>query len=198
MNPIQGEYTISQGFGANGTLYRRWGLVGHNGIDMVAPHGTPLLAVEDCIVVDVKTDPEGYGKHIRIMSKTHTNGLYRVWVYGHCDRILKVVGEEVKKGEVIATMGNTGFVISGDTEFWGKGDNKYGGTHLHLGLRQVTLSEDGWSYPDSNVKIKVYNYNNGYKGAIDPAPFLETEKRYLMKKVITLATEVIRLLKLKI
>ena len=120
-NYIQKQHragSITQWFGENPVLYRRWGLKAHNGIDCVAPHGTPMMAVEDAAVVDVNLNPEGYGKHIRIMSKTHKNGNYRIWVYAHCSKIHKVVGEEVKAGEVIALMGNTGFVVSGANPFW--------------------------------------------------------------------------------
>jgi murein DD-endopeptidase MepM/ murein hydrolase activator NlpD len=164
------EGSVTQWFGENKTLYSRWGLAGHNGIDIVAPHGTPMVAIEDAVVVDVDLNPKGYGKHIRIMSKTHVNGNYRIWVYAHCSKIHKVVGEEVKAGEVIALMGNTGFVVSGSTPWWKT--NPYAGTHLHLGLRIVRKSKNGWSYQGSDIKIEVNNYGNGYKGAIDPALYL--------------------------
>ena len=51
---------ISQGFGENPALYMAAiGMKSHNGSDYVAPHGTPLYAVESGTVCEVRTDPSG-------------------------------------------------------------------------------------------------------------------------------------------
>lgn len=93
------------------------------------------------------------------------------WTYGHCHTILVKQGQKVKAGEQVATMGNTGFVVSGATPYWKV--NPYAGTHLHLGLRKVKIvTKGGWSYAGSDIKIVTQQYGNGYKGAIDPYPTL--------------------------
>jgi murein DD-endopeptidase MepM/ murein hydrolase activator NlpD len=173
--------SITQWFGENAYIYKPWGLKAHNGIDIVAPHGTPLLAVEDAEVVSVKTNPDGYGKYIVLMSKTHVSGNYRLWVYGQMSKIHVTVGEEVKAGDVVGLMGNTGFVISGATPFWKT--NPYAGTHLHLGLRIVTKNIVGWRYHTGMDKIQVENYDNGYKGSIDPTPYFIEEASEANKKM---------------
>ena len=146
-------------------------MIGHNGIDIVAPHGTPMEAVEDGRVVQVKSSPDGHGKHVRIVSRrADSDGFNHLWVYGHCDTILVEVGDRVRQGDVIATMGNTGFVVSGHTPYWKY--NPHAGTHLHLGLRLVKFANDGWSYEGSDLRLKVNDYNNGYKGGVDPYPYL--------------------------
>lgn len=160
--------SITQFFGENPELYAKMGLKAHNGIDLVSSHGTPMVAIEDGKVVEVKNDPNGYGKHVRFITSKSYNGLCREWTYGHCDDILVEVGMLVKEGEQIATMGNTGFVVSGQTPFWSF--NPFKGTHLHLGMRLVEKTAQGWSYPGSKIKIKVPNYENGYKGSVDPLP----------------------------
>lgn len=164
---------VTQWFGENPTLYARFGLAGHNGIDLVRAHGTPLYAVEDAEVVSVKNDPGGYGKVIYIISdKKNKNGFYNEWVYGHNSFNFVTVGQKVKAGEKIALMGNTGFVVSGATPYWKV--NPFAGTHVHLGLRECTkLKSGGWSHEGSTMRIRTNNYSNGYKGAIDPRPFLE-------------------------
>jgi murein DD-endopeptidase MepM/ murein hydrolase activator NlpD len=189
---------VTQFFGENEALYSRFGMKGHNGIDLVAPHGSPMYAIEDATVVNVNDDPKGFGKHVRII----TYGTdCREWTYGHCAEILVKVGDTVSEGQKIATMGNTGFVVSGATPFWKV--NPYAGTHLHLGLREVRRSRNGWSYPGSTVKIDVLNYQNGYKGAIDPVPWLnsaqsdESTRRQQMLTVISLLNSMIRLLQAK-
>ncbi len=188
MKPIKNfklaEYpkgSVTQWFGENKALYTLWGLPGgHNGIDVVAPHGEPLLAVEDGIIISVKNDPGGYGKHVRLLS------VDREWTYGHCDTIGVKVGQFVKEGTPIATMGNTGFVqtLDGAKIWWGDApDTK--GTHCHLTLRIVKLDPKGFSYPKSKIKITIQNYDNGTRGGIDPKPFLSIP---LLKRLVELLT----------
>jgi murein DD-endopeptidase MepM/ murein hydrolase activator NlpD len=162
--------TMTQGFGENPILYSKFDMDGHNGQDHVGPHGTPMMAVEDGTILDVKNDPSGFGMHVRFLSMTSYNGLHREWTYGHCSAIFVKVGDKVQAGQVIANMGNTGFVVSGSTPYWK--NNPYAGTHLHLGLRLMKLVKNGWKYPGSDIGIDCQNYNNGFKGSIDPAPLL--------------------------
>ena len=165
--------SVTQWFGENKVLYSRWGLDGHNGIDIVAPHGTPLLAVEDGIIVSVKLSPDGFGKHVRLRSTKKYQGKYRCWVYGHCSEILVTEKQKVKAGDTIALMGNTGFVVSGANPWWKT--NPYAGTHLHLGMRYLIPDEKGWKYPGDTIRYEVDNYDNGVKGAVNFQFLLEPE-----------------------
>ena len=164
---------VTQWFGENPQLYARWGMLYHNGVDIVRPHGTPMYAIEDATVVQVNDDPNGFGKHVRIISsQPDSDGLYREWTYGHCDKIHVLVNDKVFAGQHIADMGNTGFVVSGATPFWKV--NPFAGTHLHLGLRRVRLNvSSGWRYKGSNLpRMQVMEYENGVRGAVDPVPLL--------------------------
>lgn len=189
--------SITQLFAENPKLYAYMNLAGHNGVDLVAPHGTPMVAIQDATVVSVKTDPTGYGRHVRILT-TSKNGVCNEWTYGHCDEIFVKVRDKVKEGDRIATMGNTGFVVSGQTPFWKF--NPFAGTHLHLGLRKVKRDPKGWSYPDSKIKISVPDYTNGYKGAIDPLPEFKvtiTPEIAKLETTVSLLQQLVELLKLK-
>ena len=161
--------SITQYFGENVQLYLDCcGLHGHNGIDWVASHGTPLLAVEDGIIVEVKNSPNGYGKHVILLSGEHE------WVYGHCYTIPVNVGDLIEAGDIIATMGNTGFVVSGPTPFWKF--NPFAGTHLHLGLRICKRIENEFephniTYSSGHMGM-IQNYDNGKKGAVDYSDLL--------------------------
>jgi len=159
--------SISQWFGENKDLYfSRLNMQGHNGLDLVAPWGTPIYAVEDGIVAEVKNSPDGYGKHLRIISERSGSE----WTYGHASENLVEVGQEVKAGDMIQKMGNTGFVVSSHDGggFWKPNSNKYAGTHLHLGRREVKiLTRGGWQYNPNTPRIEVLNYNNGYFGSVN-------------------------------
>lgn len=194
---------ITQWFGENPQLYARFNLAGHNGIDVVRPHGEVMYAIESGTIVNTKDTPDGFGIHLRLVSdKKNSKGYHHEWTYGHCSRLLVKQGDHVDEGQAIALMGNTGFVVSGATPFWKY--NPYAGTHLHLGLREVKMPKTGgWTYEGSNVRLSVVNSNNGYKGAIDPIPVLweaedmveATVWKQTALTVVSLANTLLKLLK---
>lgn len=155
--------SVTQWFGENVLLYKPYNLDGHNGIDLVSQWGTPLLAVDDGKIVDRKDDEGGYGKHIRLLSTSNVE-----WTYGHLSSIIASIGQEVKAGDVIGLMGNTGHVVSGATPFWEY--NPYAGTHLHLTKRQFMTVEEAVKITNDWIPswgLAIVNYKNGLKGAID-------------------------------
>lgn len=182
---------VTQWFGENPLLYQKWGLRGHNGIDIVGPHGSDLYAVEDCIVIYVKEDPSGFGKYIKLLSVQSYDGLHREWTYGHLSEIDVSVGDKVVGGDVVGKMGNTGFVVSGSTPFWKY--NPYAGTHLHIGMRLVKLVKSGFRYTPQSPRIEVQNYDNGYKGAVDFAHLFMTNTDSRQKRLLTLISLAISL-----
>lgn len=165
--------SITQGFGEHIALYQQAiGTNGHNGIDIVAPEGTALVAISDGEVVEVKDDPSGYGKHVRYLSDPDEDGTYYEVTYGHNKENLVKVGDRVEKGQTIATMGNTGFVISGSTVYWGNAPAGKG-VHLHFGMRKCSKKKTPWQAAySSGKKAYICDYDNGLKGAIDPMPFI--------------------------
>lgn len=184
---------VTQYFGENPQLYAQFGLDGHNGIDIVRPWGEPIYSIEAGEVVDVKNDPHGFGKNVRIISfMENENGYYNQWVYGHNSINLVKVGDKVFAGQHIANMGNTGFTVSGDTPYWK--NNPFAGTHVHIGLRQARKPKTGgWTYPESKLRISIVDTKNGYKGAINPLPFLNQteatstkENRGIFNKILSI------------
>lgn len=169
---------VTQYYGENRKLYlesMKWH-GGHNGVDLARPYGEHLFAVEDGMICDVKDDAGGYGKHIRILSE-YTKGKYREWTYGHLSNIVVKLGQKVSEGQFVGQMGNSGFVVSGDTPYWAGGTNKYQGTHLHLNLRELIKDPNGWKYTwDMSPRVRCENYDNGTKGGIDPLPLFVTPK----------------------
>lgn len=74
----------------------------HEGLDIATRTGTPVMATAAGIVREVGTEP-GYGKLVVI---DHGYGFSTA--YGHNSRILVKVGQRVRRGDLIATAGNTG------------------------------------------------------------------------------------------
>ncbi len=83
----------------------------HGGTDIAVPTGTPLVAVTDAVIVDYgdlsRSDaksgqPGGWGNFIVYKD---ANGYFHL--YAHLNSIVKKSGS-VKRGEKIATVGNTG------------------------------------------------------------------------------------------
>ncbi|MDY0094329.1 MAG: M23 family metallopeptidase [Candidatus Vecturithrix sp.] len=74
----------------------------HSGIDIATKTGTSIKSPADGIVSF--SDTKGaFGKVIVI-----DHGYGYTTFYGHCSKLLKNVGDKVKRGDVIAHVGNTG------------------------------------------------------------------------------------------
>jgi len=74
----------------------------HDGIDVAAPMGAPIVAPAAGVVIMVTVE-NGYGNVLEI---DHGNGI--MTKYAHCSRIDVKLGQHVKRGQVIANVGNTG------------------------------------------------------------------------------------------
>ena len=74
----------------------------HQGLDIAAPPGTPVRATGSGVVTYTGYDA-GYGK---LVSIDHGYGI--LTRYGHNTEIFVVMGQKVKRGDVVATVGNTG------------------------------------------------------------------------------------------
>lgn len=85
----------------------------HEGMDIVAPRGTPIVATADGKVISSGWRA-GYGRTVEI---DHGWGIRTF--YAHCQTVRVGPGKMVKRGEVIATVGATGLAT---------------GNHLHYGV----------------------------------------------------------------
>ena len=74
----------------------------HEGIDVAAPMGSPIVAPAAGVVSRVARET-GYGLVVEV---NHGNGI--VTKYAHCSRIVVKQGEKVTRGQVIANVGTSG------------------------------------------------------------------------------------------
>lgn len=92
----------------------RWGSW-HDGIDIAAPTGTPVLAADSGMVV-YRGWSGNYGNLVQI---DHGGGKMVTW-YAHLSGFNVSLGQQVNKGDVIGYVGNTGYST---------------GPHLHFEIR---------------------------------------------------------------
>ena len=124
---------ITQKFGMNPQIYRRFGLPGHEGMDIRAPHSTNIYACADGTVFRVHdgSGNHAYGIHIRIQ---HRDG-YKT-IYAHLTRALARVGDQVKTGDRIGLADSTGNST---------------GSHLHLTLKKQGVTAAGLTNYPSDI-----------------------------------------------
>jgi len=97
--PTQGYLT--SGFGMRKSpIDRRW--LFHQGLDIGAPRGTPVIAAAAGVVVRANYSPS-YGNIVDIQ---HEDGL--LTRYGHNSQLMVAEGQEVLRGDIIALVGSTG------------------------------------------------------------------------------------------
>lgn len=114
--PVQGTLTSRYG--------PRWGRI-HEGIDIAAPTGTPIVAAASGRVI-VSSWSGGYGYLVVI---DHGNGI--ATAYAHNSSLVAGVGQDVAQGQLIAYVGNTG--------------NSFG-AHVHFEVRVNGAAVDPLGY----------------------------------------------------
>ncbi len=130
------KYWVSSGFG-----WRRSPFTGakefHNGLDIVSHKGTPIVAPADGVVY--KRGKHRYlGRYIRI---NHGRGV--TTTYGHLSGYNVSKGQKVKRGEVIAFMGNTGRSL---------------GNHLHYSIRVKNRYVNPFQYILNTKRNRLVDY----------------------------------------
>lgn len=101
--PIEkGTQRLVSGFGPRiHPIYKT--LRPHTGVDFTAPTGTPVYAPGNGVVKTVERNRHGYGLMVVI-----DHGYGYETLYAHLSRFNVRVGQEIKRGEIIGFVGNTG------------------------------------------------------------------------------------------
>ncbi|WBB55022.1 M23 family metallopeptidase [Verrucosispora sp. WMMD573] len=99
-----------QGYDFNSPYGIRWGKL-HTGVDLVAPEGTPYVAIHEGTV----TKAGWFGGYGHAVIVQHADGSEAI--YGHSSALNVREGQQVKAGDQLGLVGNTG--------------HSYG-SHLHL------------------------------------------------------------------
>lgn len=172
----KGYPLVSQKFGPSPLpIYKTLGLAGHNGWDMPCPKGTPVRAAHDGRVVYVGLEAkEGIGVVLRTNEpfKYKEGEAYYKTIYWHLlPNVPARLWLEVRTGDIIGYADNTGLST---------------GDHLHFGIKPQVKGEDDWTWWN-------WEQDNGYFGAIDPAPFWNNYYAEDTQTLISILTQQISL-----
>ncbi len=114
----------------------------HAGLDLAAPVGTSIAAAADGVVTFAGRYPMRgsifWWRLGQIVVIRHAGKF--VTIYGHCDRVNVRAGQTVRQGEVIATVGNSGWSSN---------------AHLHY---EVRASRGGGAFRPVDPQIYILNY----------------------------------------
>lgn len=124
----EGDWPVSQWFGVNPAGYARFGVQGHNGLDVAMPSGTIILAPVDARVAETGSDPGGWGYYVKLTTSDQQD-----WLFAHFERPAIVApGQEVVAGAWLGNSGSTGNST---------------GPHLHVGWRLWNAAYNrGWPF----------------------------------------------------
>ncbi len=128
----------------------------HTGLDFAAEVGTPILAAAGGVVVSQEFHPQ-YGNMIEV---DHGNDL--ITRYAHSSRVLVKKGDLVKRGQIIAEVGNTG---------------RSTGPHLHFEVLAQQVPQDpqkflnaGSNMPMPKLALGGVRQTVAVKAAASPLP----------------------------
>ena len=154
--PVPSSSGLSSGFGDGR---------GHNGIDITAPAGTPIVACADGVVTEVYMEcthnyPKyeaccggGYGNYVVIVHEHTIDNSVVYTRYSHIESTNLVVGQYVSKNEHIANVGCTG---------------RSTGFHLDFELTIDGIKTD----PGPYIKVPANLYDSGSTG-LYTIPYIE-------------------------
>jgi murein DD-endopeptidase MepM/ murein hydrolase activator NlpD len=126
-----GRTYVTQGYGRTSFAYVYKG-DWHNGIDIAAAYGAPIRSPGEGIVIaagnqDAYCPGRGFGRYVAVDDAAN----HLVLWYAHLGKISVEPGDKISKGDVVGTVGSSGYET---------------GTHLHFSI----FDENGFSMQPKN------------------------------------------------
>lgn len=132
LSPIPGELVVTSPWQAER------GVIDHDGTDLRAPVGTPLVASADGVVWYADREPTGPEGRAIGVRYYRIDGQPEIRVsYLHLSRVDVERGQAIVRGQILGATGNTGHVLPAPTP-----EQPLAGAHLHVGTRLVTWSAE--------------------------------------------------------
>lgn len=119
----------------------------HKGLDLSAPRGTPIYATADGVVTFAGRFPlkqsVNWWRFGNVVVINHADRF--ITIYAHCDTLTVKPRQRVRQGEVIATVGSTGWSTN---------------AHLHYEVRTDLEQPSTYAPIDPRIYILNYQWNN--------------------------------------
>lgn len=120
----------------NHPIFRRWKF--HSGVDLPGRIGDPIYATGDGVVEDVERSRARYGYGTQVVIN---HGFGYKTRYAHLNKLHVAKGDSIKRGQLIADMGNTGQSTS---------------PHLHYEVIYNRTHVNPINYFDKNMSADAY------------------------------------------
>ena len=119
----------------------------HAGIDLAAATGTPIYAPSSGVVTFAGRYPlksnVGWWRYGNLVAIKHGDRF--ISLYGHCDEVEVKKGQEVEQGDLIATVGNTGWSTN---------------PHLHYEIRRTDENGENLEPVDPRIYILDHRWRD--------------------------------------
>ncbi|MCX8146248.1 MAG: M23 family metallopeptidase [Azovibrio sp.] len=130
--PVAGGARLGSPFGPRLDPFGR-GRASHEGLDFVAPYGTPVLAAAGGVVVNAAYHPE-FGNLVEV-----NHGGELITRYAHLATMDVEVGQAVRRGQRLGSLGNTG---------------RSTGPHLHFEVKENGVPLDPALFLGQQLALK--------------------------------------------
>lgn len=109
-SPLRGEFVLTSPFGTRRSPFtQQWDF--HPGLDLAAAPGTPVYAPAEGVVVYAGRYPlkqsVAWWRYGNLVALRHGDRF--ISLFGHCEEIRVRAGQRVAQGDVLATVGSTGW-----------------------------------------------------------------------------------------
>lgn len=119
----------------------------HKGLDLSAPTGTAIFAAADGVVSFAGRyplrDSVQWWRFGNVVVLKHADRF--ITIYGHCDSIKVRSGQQVRQGQIISTVGSTGWSTN---------------SHLHYEVRSDLEQPGNYVAIDPRIYVLNYQWNN--------------------------------------
>jgi murein DD-endopeptidase MepM/ murein hydrolase activator NlpD len=140
----------------------------HKGLDLSAPKGTPIYATGDGVVTFAGRYPirqsVSWWRFGNVVTIKHADRF--ITIYAHCDEVKVRQGQTVRQGDLIATVGSTGWSTNSHLHYEVRSDLETPGTYVPVDPR-IYILDHQWS--NEAVLLMQARTSRDYKD-FDPLP----------------------------
>jgi murein DD-endopeptidase MepM/ murein hydrolase activator NlpD len=140
----------------------------HKGLDLSAPTGTPIYVTADGTVSFAGRyplrDSVAWWRFGNVVVVNHSDRF--ITIYGHCDSVKVKAGQKIRQGEIVATVGSTGWSTNSHLHYEVRSDFEQPGAYVPIDPRIYILN---YQWPNEASLLMKARTSKDYKD-FDPLP----------------------------